>query len=168
MAPFAAARGSANFRPTEEASTDRAMDPEDAAEYIVQQVFGGAFAPGARLTERDVADVCGGTHAFARNVIHRLQMLGAVRFSSRRGATILGPSDFRIEEVERVWQVLLNLLQAKADRAFKGPARGGDRYAQLLATRSELERLGQRAQDPRLSELLQRVALQRLLLQGAA
>ena len=141
------------------------MDPDAAAEYMVQQIFARAFPPGSRVTERDIAEACACTHAFARNVIHRLQILGAVRFSSRRGAAVLGPADFREEEVTRVWSVMLPLLERKAKRPYAEPGAARSGYARRLAVRAELDRLGRKAGDPRLTELLQRIALQRLILQ---
>lgn len=143
------------------------MDPDAAAEYMVQQIFAKTYPPGSRVTERDIAEACACSHAFARNVIHHLQILGAVRFSSRRGATVVGPADFHEAEVAQVWSVILPLLERKADRAYAEPGPGRSGYAKRLAVRAELDRLGRRAGDPRLTELLHRVALQRLILQEA-
>lgn len=143
------------------------MDPESAAEYLIQKLFSGAYPPGARLTERDIAEACGCTHACARNVIHLLQEIGAVRFSSRRGASIIGPADIDGEEAERVWMRLLALLEAGAGKAFSPPSRGREAYARLQEVRTELDRMGRKAGEPRLTELLKKISLQRMILELA-
>jgi DNA-binding GntR family transcriptional regulator len=144
------------------------MDTEAAAEYMVQRILAGAISPGARLTERDIAEAYGCTNAFARDVIHRLQILGAIRFSSRRGASIIGPADVKAEEAADAWNILLRLLETKAGEPFRSPARGREPYGRLLEIRGEIERLGRRASRPRLVELLKRIALQRFIISDAA
>lgn len=144
------------------------MDPESAAEHLVEKIFAGAYPPGGRLTERDIAELCGCSHAVARKVIHVLQAIGAIRFSSRRGALVIGPGDLNAGEVGRVWERLLPLLEADAGRAFSPPSAGQHAYARLQAARAELDRMGLEAGEPRLAELLKKVSLQGMILQLAA
>lgn len=141
------------------------MDPEAAAEFFVREILAGTYAPGARLTERDIAEACGCTHAFARNVIHRLQILGAIRSSSRRGARIIGPADADPNQAAGAWGVLAGLLERKAGERF-APATGETAYLRLTATRAEIDRLAAKSGNPRLAHLLKRIALQREIVGG--
>lgn len=143
-----------------------ASDPAAIAEQFVRRILNGEPAPGARLTEREIVEYAGCTHACARDVIHRLHMLGAVSVFRRKGARVFGPEDAAPEEVERVWRALTPLVEKLAGAPLEAPAGLASPALQVMFVNKQLDRLGGAANDPRLIGLLKRIALQRVILAG--
>lgn len=130
------------------------------ARRMVDALLAGAFAPGQRLTERAIVEACGCTHAAAREVIHRLQAMGAVVVSQRRGARVISAREAPLAEIDLVWRQVLPLLEQRAGEALamSSEAPPARRFA---ATTAALEAIEQRTGETRLVALLQQVALQR-------
>jgi len=132
-------------------------------EAVLAAVLAGDLAPGQRLPERWLVEACGCTHAGAREAISRLQSLGAVVVPERRGASVISRREAPLDEVDRVWRQLMPLLEASA-----GPLptqRPVERWARLVHEQAALERARPAAGD-RLTDLLQRVSLQRAIVGG--
>lgn len=130
---------------------------DTVAELVLQRILCGTPAAGVRLTEREIVAMAGCTHAAARDAIRRLERIGAVRFSQRRGASVIGPQDAPPEEIEPVWSALLTMLEELAGCHFE--PEGTD----FLAVRAALRPMGLAAGDVRLSDLLERMALHRAI-----
>lgn len=146
---------------------DRHIAPplaETAARDVLRRILDGHHPPGARLTEREIIAIAGGTHAGARETLHYLEKLGAVRIQRHRGAVILDPREAPPEEMQAVWVRLLALLERLAGQTLERQA--ADQVPGFTAYQSlclSLERLAVRAGDPRLGALLQRIALHRAI-----
>lgn len=141
-------------------------DPYAAlTEGVLHKVLAGELAPGERLTERYIVETLRCTHAAAREVLHRLQALGAVVVSQRRGARVVSAREAPPGEVELVWRQLLPLLEAAAGGVFSAPARGAP-AERRVATVQALKRLGTLSGEHRLAQLLQQIALQRAIVSG--
>lgn len=151
-----------DVRDTRRASTAR--DPEAVTQDIIAAILAGRHPPGSRLTERAIMESAGCTHACAREAIHRLQRVGAVRTTLRRGARVVSRDDADPAEVGLVWAALLRLLEGLAGDRLRVCGNWANAYDRLAAVQRELERLGWLAGDSRLTILLQRIALTQAIL----
>lgn len=143
---------------------ETALDDE-VAEAILRRILDGLHSPGTRLTEREIVEATGCTHAGAREALHHLEKAGAVRIMRNRGAVILGPADAPADEVLSLWNRLLTLLESIAGSTLQ-VAESGNPVQDYLALVDGLDTLGARAKDSKLSSLLKRVALQRAITRG--
>ncbi len=134
------------------------------ADVFVRRILEGRHAPGSRLTEREIADVSGCTHARARETLHHLEKAGAVRIFRHRGAVVIGPEETPPGDVARVWTTLLRLLEQDAGASLAALPTPRDPATAHGETVAALEALGEKAGNPRLVELLKRIALQRAIL----
>jgi DNA-binding GntR family transcriptional regulator len=137
---------------------------------MLRRLVLGAFEPGSRITERRIVDDYKATHGLAREALHRLDKLGAVTLSSRRGATVVGREDADPGEMRPVWVGLLRLaadLAGQRDIAQQGaladlqnvPLRR-DAWLGYQAMQERLDLLGVWSGNARLTTALQRIGLQ--------
>lgn len=119
----------------------------------------GDIAPGARLTERRIIEACGCTQALAREILWRLETLGAVQLAQRRGARVISARDAPIVELTRVWRQTIGLLESAAGEPFV-PSAVAAPWPRLCEDWKRLEHMGQASGEHRLAALLRQVALQ--------
>lgn len=77
-------------------------------------ILAGAFPPGGRLIESDIAEQMGVSRAPVREAIRALQQEGLVEIFPHRGAVVVGVSE---EELERIYELRALIEQIAFARA---------------------------------------------------
>lgn len=130
---------------------------------VLRAILDGRLAPGARLTERWIVEACDCTHTAARDAINRLETLGAVVASQRRGARVVSRLEAPLDEIDRVWRQLLGLVVP----AWSEVAARGEAWDRLMEEQGRLE-TARASSGARLVDLLKRLSLQRAIVGGNA
>jgi len=142
---------------------DESLTGDSVSDLFVDRILEGSNAPGARLTEREIASVAGCTHARAREALHHLEKAGAVRMFRHRGAVVVSAEDAPPQEIDAVWSRLLPLLEELAGDRLSTSDPDLDARARFTAETEQLDRLGALAGDLKLTILLKRLALHRAI-----
>ncbi|KTE22793.1 hypothetical protein ATE67_02420 [Sphingopyxis sp. H050] len=150
---------------------DNRLAPDDVVFVALERIIEGALVAGARITERWIVDQAGVTHAQAREALHRLDKLGALTLSARRGATLIRPDHVDPSDIRPIWLALLGMAGRKAaGREVVAPApvlrTPSARWPRYLALRTNIDLIGRAAGSERLTHVLQRLALQSVVGRG--
>ena len=150
---------------------DNRLAPDDVVFVALERIIEGALVAGARITERWIVDQAGVTHAQAREALHRLDKLGALTLSARRGATLIRPDHVDPSDIRPIWLALLGMAGRKAaGREVVAPApvlrTPSARWPRYLALRTNIDLIGRAAGSERLTHVLQRLALQSVIGRG--
>ncbi|MFZ5747873.1 MAG: GntR family transcriptional regulator [Pseudomonadota bacterium] len=141
------------------------ISPEALAEESLKQVMLGGHAAGSRITERWIVDRFAVTHAQAREALHHLEKRGALTLTPRRGARLIELEEASPAEMRPVWLALIELavrLAVERD-AVPEPAPEAvpdDRWGRYKAVESALTALGEASGNARLTQALQRLAVE--------
>lgn len=141
--------------------------PADIARDLEGLIVDGVLASDQRLTEREVTERYHCSYSMAREVLHFLEWFGVVRLSSRRGARVVGTTEFQPDQVMAVWFRLYSLMldeirRRHGDIPIYGAAQPEPHrmFARFAAVKARLEMLGKISGNRRLSELLSLAAIQ--------
>jgi DNA-binding GntR family transcriptional regulator len=109
--------------------------PEHLATLLEWEIISGGLAPGARLTEEDVAATYGVSRSPVREGLRLLERDGLVRRSARRGIWVASLS---LSDFDEVYQCRVALEALAAERAARSPdAARSDESSRLLLRRLE-------------------------------
>lgn len=138
--------------------------PAAIAASLRDRIVDGQFAPGARVTEREVGALFGCSAAAVREVFHLLEKEGAITLSARRGARVVDAQVAPPGDVMTMWAVMRRLLAREVERKTNWPpgealATDAPLSARLRALEGRLAQLGSAIDNPRLTRILSRVAM---------
>lgn len=149
--------------------------PAAIAPNLRDLIVEGRFAPGVRITEREVSQLFGCSAGAAREVFHLLEKDGAIVLSARRGASIIDSRNAPPAQVWAVWDLLLPLLFAEVDRksgltapSFGGRAGQASPAHRLRLIEAHLDRLGRLGHNSRVAEILGRLTLHLAIVEPGA
>ena len=137
----------------------------EVADGLRAMIIDGELTPGARVTERAVAERFDCTASTTREAFHLLEKQGAIIVSARRGARVIDAKQAPPRELLVVWDRLRWLLGEELRRSEVGglpPERtksGKTRSQRLAHVEQCLTVMSDRSGHPRLAELMSRVAL---------
>lgn len=130
------------------APPDGAVSHADRAEQAIRAgILSGAYAPGARLRERELSDALGISRIPVREALTRLSGEGLVVNAPRRGASVRALS---LRDVTELFDLRLSLEVFAARRAAEARAAGhdGSRLTALMAAAEDATRRGDTAAVP--------------------
>lgn len=106
-----------------------------AYESLRDGILGGAYLPGTRLGEADLADVTGTSRTPVREALRRLEVEGLVEVLPHRGARV---SEWSREDLEEIYELRTMLEAFAAHRAATRISAAQLQYASELCDRMEL------------------------------
>ncbi|MGW1226827.1 GntR family transcriptional regulator [Streptomyces sp. NPDC002530] len=119
-----------------------AVSHADRAEHAIRAgILSGAYAPGARLRERELSEALGISRIPVREALTRLSGEGLVVNAPRRGASVRALS---LRDVTELFDLRLSLEVFAARRAAEACAAGreGSRLTALMAAAEDATRCG--------------------------
>ena len=140
-------------------------DAAVVAEGLRAIIIDGELSPGARITERAVAERFDCTASTTREAFHLLEKQGAIIVSARKGARVIGAQQAPPRELLIVWDRLRWLLGENlrpSDVSVlpeEGTGPGRPRSQRLAQVEQRLRVMSDMSGHPRLAELMGRVAL---------
>jgi DNA-binding GntR family transcriptional regulator len=134
------------------------------AARLRDRIVDGQFAPGARITEREVSALFGCSASAVREVFHLLEKEGAITLSARRGARVVDAQAAPPGDVQTTWDILRVLLAREVERKTNWPPADAlpddaSRATRLKALEARLHELGEAIGNRRLTAILARVAM---------
>lgn len=140
-------------------------DAAEVTDGLRAMIIDGELPPGARITERAVAERFNCTASTTREAFHLLEKQGAIIVSARKGARVIGAQQAPPRELLIVWDRLRWLLGENlrpgdvSALPDTGTGPGRTRSQRLARVEQRVRMMSDMSGHPRLAELMSRVAL---------
>lgn len=150
---------------THKASGPNSPAASEVADGLRTMIIDGELTPGARVTERAVAERFDCTASTTREAFHLLEKQGAIIVSARKGARVIDAKQAKPRELLVVWDRLRWLLGEELRRSQTSglpaertsPAKS--RSQRLAHVEQRIRVMSNMCGHPRLAEIMGRVAL---------